>query len=213
MASDKIKVAVRVRPFNRRELELGTACILQMDDRRTILQPLTSSGNKEHAQKQPKSFVYDYCFNSLDPKDQNYSSQEVVFDCLGQDILENAFKGYNACIFAYGQTGSGKSYTMMGSQGQAGIIPRLCNNLFERIEKMSGPENQTKVEVSYMEIYNEKVFDLLDLTSTNKSGLKVREHNVLGPYVDGLGQLAVISFQVKTDQLVTTPLAELQKKY
>ena len=82
------------------------------------------------------------------------------------------------------------------SQGQPGIIPRLCNNLFERIETVSGPENQTKVEVSYMEIYNEKVFDLLDLTSTNKSGLKVREHNVLGPYVDGLGQLAVISYQV-----------------
>ena len=66
---------------------------------------------------------------------------------------------------------------------------------------MAGPENQTKVEVSYMEIYNEKVFDLLDLTSTTKAGLKVREHNVLGPYVDGLGQLAVISFQVKTNPL------------
>ena len=203
MASDKIKVAVRVRPFNRRELELGTACVLDMEDNRTILQPPTSSGDKEAARKQPKSFTYDYCFNSLDPKDANFTSQDVVFDCLGKDILENAFKGYNACIFAYGQTGSGKSYTMMGAQGQAGIIPRLCNNLFERIETMSGPENQTKVEVSYMEIYNEKVFDLLDLTSTTKAGLKVREHNVLGPYVDGLGQLAVISFQVTTTNPLT----------
>ena len=52
-----------------------------------------------------------------------------------------------------------------------------------------------------MEIYNEKVFDLLDLTSTTKAGLKVREHNVLGPYVDGLGQLAVISFQVTSMRL------------
>ena len=194
MASDKIKVAVRVRPFNRRELELGTACVLDIEDNRTVLQPPPSSGDKEAARKQPKSFTYDYCFNSLDPKDANFSSQDDVFECLGHDILENAFKGYNACIFAYGQTGSGKSYTMMGSQGQAGIIPRLCNNLFERIETMSGPENQTKVEVSYMEIYNEKVFDLLDLTSTTKAGLKVREHNVLGPYVDGLGQLAVLQW-------------------
>ena len=208
MASDKIKVAVRVRPFNRRELELGTACVLDMEDNRTILQPPTSSGDKEAARKQPKSFTYDYCFNSLDPKDANFSSQDIVFDCLGKDILENAFKGYNACIFAYGQTGSGKSYTMMGSQGQAGIIPRLCNNLFERIETMSSPENQTKVEVSYMEIYNEKVFDLLDLTSTTKAGLKVREHNVLGPYVDGLGQLAVISFQVKFMRLRYTLQSE-----
>lgn len=207
MASDKIKVAVRVRPFNRRELELGTACVLDMEDNRTILQPPTSSGDKEAARKQPKSFTYDYCFNSLDPKDANFTSQDVVFDCLGKDILENAFKGYNACIFAYGQTGSGKSYTMMGSQGQAGIIPRLCNNLFERIETMSGPENQTKVEVSYMEIYNEKVFDLLDLTSTTKAGLKVREHNVLGPYVDGLGQLAVISFQVTATNPLTNQRA------
>ena len=75
---------------------------------------------------------------------------------------------------------------------------------------MAGPENQTKVEVSYMEIYNEKVFDLLDLTSTTKAGLKVREHNVLGPYVDGLGQLAVISFQVKTNPLESRLKGELE---
>ena len=201
MATDKIKVAVRVRPFNRRELELGTACVLEIENNRTILHQPNSGGDKD-ARKQPKSFTYDYCFNSLDPRDPNFSSQDVVFDCLGQDILENAFKGYNACIFAYGQTGSGKSYTMMGSRDQTGIIPRLCNNLFERIDEMSTPENQTKVEVSYMEIYNEKVFDLLDVSSSNKSGLKVREHNVLGPYVDGLSQLAVISFQEIEDLMI-----------
>lgn len=126
--------------------QLGAACVLDMEDNRTILQPPTTSGDKEAARKQPKSFTYDYCSNSLDPKDPNFSSQaqDVVFDCLGKDILENAFKGCNACIFAYGQTGSGKSYKMMGSQGQAGNIPRLCNNLFERIETMSSPENQTR---------------------------------------------------------------------
>merc|ERR1719340_508826 len=85
------------------------------------------------------------------PDGEDLNKIPKVFTSVGEDILDNAFKGYNACIFAYGQTGSGKSYTMMGSQGQAGIIPRLCNNLFERIETMSGPENQTKVEVSYME--------------------------------------------------------------
>ena len=151
--------------------------------------------------KEPKSFAFDHCFNSLDPNDPQHVSQEKVFNCLGKDILANAFLGYNACIFAYGQTGSGKSYTMMGTssheQMEAGIIPRLSNSLFERIAaERNNPACQAKVEVSYMEIYNEKVFDLLDLTSTTKAGLKVREHNVLGPYVDGLGQLAVISFQV-----------------
>ncbi|KOC61693.1 Kinesin-like protein KIF13A, partial [Habropoda laboriosa] len=142
----------------------------------------------------PKTFAFDHCFYSLDPSAENFASQDVVFDALGRDILDNAFQGYNACIFAYGQTGSGKSYTMMGSGENKGIIPRLCDNLFDMIAKQQSSELTYKVEVSYMEIYNEKVHDLLD-PKPNKQSLKVREHNVLGPYVDGLSQLAVTSFQ------------------
>lgn len=93
--------------------------------------------------------------------------------------------------------GSGKSYTMMGSGDNKGIIPRLCDNLFDMIAKQQSSELTYKVEVSYMEIYNEKVHDLLD-PKPNKQSLKVREHNVLGPYVDGLSQLAVTSFQVRS---------------
>ena len=85
---------------------------------------------------------------------------------------------------------------MMGSGEQPGIIPRLCVSLFERIGGGEAGGLEAKVEVSYMEIYNEKVFDLLDFTS-NKSGLKVREHHLLGPYVDGLSKLAVTSFKVR----------------
>ena len=200
MASDKIKVAVRVRPFSRRELELGAACVVEMDNKRTVLHHL---GEKERA-KQPKSFTYDHCFNSLDPSDPHFTSQDSVFEYLGRDILENAFAGYNACILAYGQTGSGKSYTMMGARTgpESGIIPRLCEQLFTSIGQVSTAEHETKVEVSYMEIYNEKVFDLLDLTSPCREALKVREHNVLGPYVDGLSQLAVISYQEIEDLMV-----------
>lgn len=55
--------------------------------------------------KTPKSFAFDHCFYSVDTRREDYASQEVVFDCLGRDILDNAFQGYNACIFAYGQTG------------------------------------------------------------------------------------------------------------
>lgn len=58
------------------------------------------------SRKQPKIFAFDHCFNSTDPEIEAYASQEVVFDCLGRDILDNAFQGYNACIFAYGQTGN-----------------------------------------------------------------------------------------------------------
>lgn len=192
MASDKIKVAVRVRPFNRRELELGTQCVVEMDSGQTLLhQPL---GIDKLDRKPPKTFAFDHCFNSADPESPDYAAQETVFNLLGTDILDNAFQGYNACIFAYGQTGSGKSYTMMGGQESKGIIPRLCDSLFDRIAKCQSPEQSYKVEVSYMEIYNEKVHDLLD-PKPNKQSLKVREHAVLGPYVDGLSQLAVSSFQ------------------
>ncbi|VVC95214.1 unnamed protein product [Leptidea sinapis] len=146
------------------------------------------------SRKQPKTFAFDHCFYSLDPALPNFASQKTVFECLGRDILDNAFDGYNACIFAYGQTGSGKSYTMMGAPGadERGIIPRLCDALFERIAVQQSPPALTyKVEVSYMEIYNERVHDLLDPENTRRS-LRVREHVVLGPYVDGLSQLADI---------------------
>ena len=83
---------------------------------------------------------------------------------------------------------------MMGTNENKGIIPRLCDSLFELITQMQTDELSFKVEVSYMEIYNEKVHDLLD-PKTHKQSLKVREHNVLGPYVDGLSQLAVTSFE------------------
>ncbi|KAJ8736093.1 hypothetical protein PYW08_006749 [Mythimna loreyi] len=202
MATDKIKVAVRVRPFNRRELELGTQCVVEMENMQTILQIPQSAHEKER--KQPKTFAFDHCFYSLDPSLPHFASQKTVFECLGRDILDNAFDGYNACIFAYGQTGSGKSYTMMGSPGadEGGIIPRLCDSLFERIKVQQSPPALTyKVEVSYMEIYNERVHDLLDPETTRRS-LRVREHAVLGPYVDGLSQLAVTSFQ-DIDNLMT----------
>ncbi|KAG8510977.1 Kinesin-like protein KIF13A [Galemys pyrenaicus] len=124
----------------------------------------------------------------------NKRGQEVVFKCLGEGILEKAFQGYNACIFAYGQTGSGKSFSMMGNAEQLGLIPRLCCALFKRISLEQNESQTFKVEVSYMEIYNEKVRDLLDPKGSRQS-LKVREHKVLGPYVDGLSQLAVTSFE------------------
>ncbi|CAI5683074.1 unnamed protein product [Oreochromis niloticus] len=140
-------------------------------------------------------FAYDYCFWSMDDSQKDkFAGQDVVFQCLGESLLDNAFMGYNACIFAYGQTGSGKSYTMMGSSEQPGLIPRLCSSLFSRTEKEAREGESFTVEVSYMEIYNEKVRDLLD-PKGSRQALKVREHKVLGPYVDGLSRLAVTSYK------------------
>uniref|UniRef100_A0A8C1JNH2 Kinesin family member 13Ba n=1 Tax=Cyprinus carpio TaxID=7962 RepID=A0A8C1JNH2_CYPCA len=142
-----------------------------------------------------KTFAYDYCFWSMDESEtEKFAGQDVVFQCLGESLLHNAFQGYNACIFAYGQTGSGKSYTMMGSVDQPGLIPRLCSSLFERTVQHQREGESFTVEVSYMEIYNEKVRDLLD-PKGSRQALRVREHKVLGPYVDGLSRLAVEGYK------------------
>ncbi|KAL1781039.1 kinesin KIF13B isoform X2 [Sigmodon hispidus] len=195
MGDSKVKVAVRVRPMNRREIDLHTKCVVDVEANKVILNPVNTNLSKGDARSQPKIFAYDHCFWSMDEAVQEkYAGQDDVFKCLGENILQNAFDGYNACIFAYGQTGSGKSYTMMGTADQPGLIPRLCSGLFERTQKEENEEQSFKVEVSYMEIYNEKVRDLLDPKGSRQT-LKVREHSVLGPYVDGLSKLAVTSYK------------------
>lgn len=156
-------------------------------------------------------------------------SQAEVYRALGQPIVKSAWAGYNCCIFAYGQTSSGKTYTMMGTKRDPGIIPRLCKELFERVEAdedrqqrglgvslssplldtgkpPAGPTQQpsrrlVKVTVSYMEIYNEQVRDLLKPPvkgakpkfsvgggdgSDEYQSLKVRQHPLHGPFVEGL---------------------------
>ncbi|XP_064267629.1 kinesin-like protein KIF13B isoform X1 [Passer domesticus] len=181
-------------PFQ--ELDLHTKCVVDVDANKVILHPVNTNLSKGDASRtHPKVFAYDHCFWSMDESvKEKYAGQDVVFKCLGENILQNAFEGYNACIFAYGQTGSGKSYTMMGTADQPGLIPRLCSGLFERAQKEENEEQSFKVEVSYMEIYNEKVRDLLDPKGSRQS-LKVREHSVYGPYVDGLSKLAVASYK------------------
>uniref|UniRef100_A0A669ET74 Kinesin family member 13B n=1 Tax=Oreochromis niloticus TaxID=8128 RepID=A0A669ET74_ORENI len=195
LSDSNVKVAVRVRPMNRREKDLKTKCVVEMDGNQTVLHPAVTSMNTADPRNQPKVFAYDYCFWSMDDSQKDkFAGQDVVFQCLGESLLDNAFMGYNACIFAYGQTGSGKSYTMMGSSEQPGLIPRLCSSLFSRTEKEAREGESFTVEVSYMEIYNEKVRDLLD-PKGSRQALKVREHKVLGPYVDGLSRLAVTSYK------------------
>nr|XP_023681044.1 kinesin-like protein KIF13A [Paramormyrops kingsleyae] len=98
-----VKVAVRVRPMNRREKDLNTKCVVEMEGNQTMLYAANiSKGDKG----QPKVFAYDHCFWSMDETDTDkFAGQDVVFQCLGESLLDNAFQGYNACIFAYGQTG------------------------------------------------------------------------------------------------------------
>ncbi|XP_062283330.1 kinesin-like protein KIF1B isoform X3 [Scomber scombrus] len=190
MSGASVKVAVRVRPFNSREMSKDSKCIIQMQgNTTTILNPKTP---KEPA----KTFSFDYSYWShTTPEDPSFASQNLVYNDIGKEMLQHAFEGYNVCIFAYGQTGAGKSYTMMGKQeeGQEGIIPMLCEDLFEKINADNNKEDLSySVEVSYMEIYCERVRDLLN--PKNKGNLRVREHPLMGPYVEDLSKLAVTSY-------------------
>uniref|UniRef100_A0A671NGP2 plus-end-directed kinesin ATPase n=1 Tax=Sinocyclocheilus anshuiensis TaxID=1608454 RepID=A0A671NGP2_9TELE len=128
------------------------------------------------------------------PEDVNFACQKQVYKDIGEEMLLHAFEGYNVCIFAYGQTGAGKSYTMMGKQekDQEGIIPLLCEDLFTKITDNNDNSMSYSVEVSYMEIYCERVRDLLN--PKNKGNLRVREHPLMGPYVEDLSKLAVTSY-------------------
>ncbi|XP_074524157.1 kinesin-like protein KIF1A isoform X12 [Halichoeres trimaculatus] len=189
MAGASVKVAVRVRPFNSREIGKESKCIIQMTgNTTTIINPKQAKDNK--------SFNFDYSYWShTTPEDVNYASQMLVYKDIGEEMLLHAFEGYNVCIFAYGQTGAGKSYTMMGKQDvkdQQGIIPLLCEDLFTKISDNTDNSMSYSVEVSYMEIYCERVRDLLN--PKNKGNLRVREHPLMGPYVEDLSKLAVTSY-------------------
>ncbi|ORY65252.1 kinesin heavy chain [Pseudomassariella vexata] len=194
-----IKVVVRCRPFNGREIDRGAKCIVEMKGNQTVL---TTPDNIAHSTNAKggkdtgplKAFAFDRSYWSFNKSDPNYAGQDNLHEDLGKPLLDNAFQGYNNCIFAYGQTGSGKSYSMMGYGKEHGIIPMICQDMFKRITAMQAdPHSKCTVEVSYLEIYNERVRDLLN--PSTKGNLKVREHPSTGPYVEDLAKLVVGSFE------------------
>lgn len=183
-----------MRPFNGREIDRGSKRIVEMKGSQTVLTFPDGHGGKGAKDTGAKTFAFDRSYWSFNKDDPNYAGQSNLFDDLGAPLLDNAFQGYNNCIFAYGQTGSGKSYSMMGYGKDVGIIPNICQEMFKRIDTIQ-EDKTTKctVEVSYLEIYNERVRDLLN--PSTKGNLKVREHPSTGPYVEDLAKLVVGSFQ------------------
>ena len=212
-------VAARVRPFNQMEIDAT-----QDDEPVPIVEETTKRGDlailDPAAQFREKAnFNFDFVFTPFQPSVQLQISeqeedpegdvmQEQIYEKMGAPIMNAAWEGYNGCIFAYGQTSSGKTYTMMGTKRNPGVIPRLCRSLFERVEGemlAEGSKKITKCTVSYMEIYNEQVRDLLrkpvkqhrfasrfDSKDDNSfQNLKVRSHPIHGPFVDGVEKIDV----------------------
>ncbi|NWR61125.1 KI16B protein, partial [Bucorvus abyssinicus] len=180
-----------------REKDLNAKFIISMEKNKTTITNLKvpEGSTGDIGRERTKTFTYDFSYFSADSKNPSFVCQEMVFKNLGTDVLKSAFEGYNACVFAYGQTGSGKSYTMMGNAGDAGLIPRICEGLFSKIsEKTKRNEASFRTEVSYLEIYNERVRDLLRRKSSKTNNLRIREHPKEGPYVEDLSKHLVQNY-------------------
>jgi len=167
-----IKVAVRVRPFSKRELQNDCLCALSVDGSNITL----SNDNADSAQ----SFTYDAVYWLDNP------SQEKIMHDIGEKILEESMAGFNSCLFAYGQTGTGKTHTIFGRADEPGLVPWMVIRIFRERQKLVDQEGQLLVWCSCLQIYGDRVNDLLQLKDDS---LSVRDHPVLGVHVPGALQV------------------------
>ncbi|XP_063579623.1 centromere-associated protein E isoform X13 [Pongo abelii] len=171
-----VAVYVRVRPLNSREESLGeTAQVYWKTDNNVIYQVDGS-----------KSFNFDRVFHGNE-------TTKNVYEEIAAPIIDSAIQGYNGTIFAYGQTASGKTYTMMGSEDHLGVIPRAIHDIFQKIKKF--PDREFLLRVSYMEIYNETITDLLCGTQKMKP-LIIREDVNRNVYVADLTEEVVYTSEM-----------------
>ena len=183
---DNIKVVVRTRPLNKREIasNCGNLVTCSETDRSVLL----------NCKPESKHFTFDHVAGED-------STQESMFHNVGVPLTESCLQGFNGTIIAYGQTGSGKTHTLFGCSGddassQRGLVPRVFEYLWQ---KMSTAELSAAVDApsysckcSFYEIYNERVLDLL-AEGSNPAGLSIREDQKRGVYVDGITESAVSS--------------------
>nr|XP_058950704.1 kinesin-like protein unc-104 isoform X1 [Pocillopora verrucosa] len=170
-----VRVAARCRPFNESEKGRAATRVVKMSADKTVIHnPHPGTNTKEHNFSFNHSYFWD-------------TKTEQIFYDLGAPLLKKALEGYNATLCAYGQTGTGKTYTMIGTGEEPGIIPLLNQELFKHIDE-APPSKQFFVTVSFYEIYQEMMHDLLN--PTGKS-LTIRQHPQLGIFVEGLAELVV----------------------
>jgi len=175
-ARDNVLVCVRMRPMNRKERKSHQKVAWKLDGN-TIFQ----TGMSRNQGLAPKSYTYDELWG---PEFSNHD----VFAKIGFSVIKTTMEGFHGVVFAYGQTSSGKTHSIHGSQDDPGMIPRAVQAMFEYIANTT--DRDFLVQVSYMEIYNEVINDLLDPSGT---GLSVREDPKKGIYVNNLASTTVMS--------------------
>ncbi|XP_047512599.1 kinesin-like protein KIF16B [Pieris napi] len=193
-----VKLAIRVRPFTEKEVksEKNHSPVVSILDEKTvtITNIKVSLSGAGDSRERLRRYQADYVFDSMSSSSPSYASQEKVFQTIGQPVLDTISSGISACVLAYGQSATGKTYTMMGTEASPGLIPRLCL-AFAETEPLD-------LTVSFFEIYNERVHDLLASevlpcnslprrTGNTRKDLRVREHPTKGPYVQNLRRVSV----------------------
>ncbi|XP_005518025.2 PREDICTED: centromere-associated protein E [Pseudopodoces humilis] len=168
-----VTVCVRVRPLIARENASGDKVSLHWRSENNTISDVNGT----------KIFSYDRVFHSSDNTQQ-------LYDGVAVPIIQSAVRGYNGTIFAYGQTASGKTYTMMGNEDSMGIIPKAIQHVFKIICEI--PDREFLLRVSYMEIYNETITDLL-CDNRKKKPLGIREDVNRNTYVEDLIEEVVVS--------------------
>lgn len=174
-----IRVCARFRPQNKLELKQQAVECVRVDDGNTRVQVEKGSSSEK------LTFTFDEVFGTV-------STQLDVYNATAKPLVESALRGYNCTCFVYGQTGTGKTFSMEGVPGDAeyaGIIPRVMNDIFDGIHNMQA-ELEFIVRVSYIEIYLEKIRDLLKPASNN---LSVRESRERGVWVAGATEVCCAS--------------------
>lgn len=156
-----IRVFCRVRPPLQSE-EDRLECAWKYLDESSLEIGATDGSNKR------MEFSFDHVFHSRTP-------QEDIFENVAP-LIQSALDGYNVCIFAYGQTGSGKTYTMDGVPSSLGVIPRTVDLIFDSVEQYKRLGWEYELRVTFLEIYNEILYDLLDSSGTTKD-LEIRMAN------------------------------------
>ncbi|XP_028641686.1 kinesin-like protein KIF19 [Grammomys surdaster] len=153
----QLMVALRVRPISVAELEEGATLIAHKVDEQMVvlMDPMEDPDDILRAHRsREKSYLFDVAFDFT-------ATQEMVYQATTKSLIEGVISGYNATVFAYGPTGCGKTYTMLGTDHEPGIYVRTLNDLFRAIEETSN-DMEYEVSMSYLEIYNEMIRDLLN---------------------------------------------------
>ncbi|OQS00532.1 hypothetical protein THRCLA_05934 [Thraustotheca clavata] len=184
--TSSIHVSCRIRPQNALERKQGgLECVVSTDGKSLEINP-------------EDGFSTDYLRCTFDQVFSQQATQEDVYNATAKTLVKELLSGYNCTVFAYGQTGSGKTHTVLGPKDgidskpeERGLIARLVHDIFSEIEQTESTEFE--VMGSFIEIYMEKIRDLLAANFMSKSNLRIREHGPKGIYVDDLTQVPTLS--------------------